>query len=38
MFGWLAQAADLDDAEMLRTFNCGIGLVVVAAQATKPTR
>ncbi|HVY42671.1 MAG TPA: phosphoribosylformylglycinamidine cyclo-ligase [Hyphomicrobiaceae bacterium] len=32
VFGWLAQAGNLDDAEMLRTFNCGIGMVVVAAK------
>jgi phosphoribosylformylglycinamidine cyclo-ligase len=33
VFGWLAEAGRLDDAEMLRTFNCGIGMVVVAAKA-----
>ena len=33
VFGWLQRAGRLDDAEMLRTFNCGIGLVLVAAQA-----
>jgi phosphoribosylformylglycinamidine cyclo-ligase len=33
VFGWLQRAANLDEAEMLRTFNCGIGLVVVAAKA-----
>jgi phosphoribosylformylglycinamidine cyclo-ligase len=32
VFGWLAQAGNLDDAEMLRTFNCGIGMAIVAAQ------
>jgi len=32
VFGWLRQVANLDDAEMLRTFNCGIGLVAVAAK------
>jgi phosphoribosylformylglycinamidine cyclo-ligase len=32
VFGWLASAGALDEAEMLRTFNCGIGLVVVAAR------
>jgi len=30
VFGWLADTGRLDDAEMLRTFNCGIGMVVVA--------
>jgi len=29
VFAWLKRAGHLDDDEMLRTFNCGIGLVVV---------
>ena len=33
VFGWLARAGSLDDAEMLRTFNCGIGMVIVAAKS-----
>ena len=33
VFGWLARAGRLDDAEMLRTFNCGIGMVIVADKA-----
>ena len=28
---WLQQAGDIDDAELLRTFNCGLGMVVVVA-------
>jgi phosphoribosylformylglycinamidine cyclo-ligase len=32
VFAWLQQASQLDDAAMLRTFNCGIGLVVVAGR------
>jgi phosphoribosylformylglycinamidine cyclo-ligase len=32
VFGWLATAGRLDDAEMLKTFNCGVGMVVVAAK------
>jgi phosphoribosylformylglycinamidine cyclo-ligase len=32
VFGWLQRAGNIDAAEMLRTFNCGIGLVVVAAK------
>ena len=32
VFGWLKRAGNLDEAEMLRTFNCGIGLVAVAAR------
>jgi phosphoribosylformylglycinamidine cyclo-ligase len=31
VFGWLRREGRLDDAEMLRTFNCGIGLVLVVA-------
>ncbi len=33
VFGWLAKAGRLDDAELLRTFNCGIGMIVVADKA-----
>ncbi|HUJ38883.1 MAG TPA: phosphoribosylformylglycinamidine cyclo-ligase [Hyphomicrobium sp.] len=33
VFGWLAKAGRLSDTEMLKTFNCGIGMVVVAAKA-----
>jgi phosphoribosylformylglycinamidine cyclo-ligase len=33
VFGWLARAGRLDDAELLRTFNCGIGMVIVADNA-----
>ena len=30
VFSWLAKVGQLDDAEMLRTFNCGIGMIIVA--------
>lgn len=30
VFRWLAQAGRIEASEMLRTFNCGIGFVVVA--------
>ena len=33
VFGWLARAGNLDEAEMLRTFNCGLGLVLVATKS-----
>ncbi len=29
VFGWLAQAGGLDEAELLKTFNAGIGMVLV---------
>jgi phosphoribosylformylglycinamidine cyclo-ligase len=32
VFGWLAQAAGIAPEEMLRTFNCGIGLVAMVAE------
>jgi phosphoribosylformylglycinamidine cyclo-ligase len=37
VFAWLKQEANLDDAEMLRTFNCGVGMIVVtsAKEATR---
>ena len=28
VFGWLQQAGNVDPKEMLRTFNCGIGMIV----------
>ncbi len=32
VFGWLMAEARLDQSEMLRTFNCGIGMVLVIAK------
>lgn len=29
LFDWMQQAGNIDEDEMLRTFNCGIGLVLV---------
>src|SRR5262245_16599363 len=34
VFRWLQAEAALDDAEMLRTFNCGVGMVIVAARTS----
>ncbi len=31
VFGWLARTADLPEAELLKTFNSGIGMIVVVA-------
>ncbi|MCB1488790.1 MAG: phosphoribosylformylglycinamidine cyclo-ligase, partial [Bauldia sp.] len=31
VFRWLAENGPLEEAEMLRTFNCGVGMVVIAA-------
>jgi phosphoribosylformylglycinamidine cyclo-ligase len=33
VFGWLQQAGNIEDTEMLRTFNCGIGMTVHVAAA-----
>ena len=30
-FGWLAEAGGVEPAEMLRTFNCGVGMALVVA-------
>ena len=30
VFGWLAKSAGIEAHEMLRTFNCGLGLIVIA--------
>jgi phosphoribosylformylglycinamidine cyclo-ligase len=31
VFRWLAATGNIVEAEMLRTFNCGIGMIVVTA-------
>ena len=33
VFGWLQQAGRIEESEMLRTFNCGIGFVLCVAPA-----
>ncbi|MEL6792434.1 MAG: phosphoribosylformylglycinamidine cyclo-ligase [Pseudomonadota bacterium] len=30
IFGWLAKEAGIEEREMLKTFNCGVGMIVVA--------
>ena len=37
VFGWLARTGGVAQPEMLRTFNCGIGMVVVVAPADVDT-
>jgi phosphoribosylformylglycinamidine cyclo-ligase len=32
VFGWLAATGGVSEAEMLRTFNCGIGMIAVVAR------
>lgn len=31
IFGWLSRVGGIDEREMLRTFNCGAGMILVAA-------
>ncbi len=31
VFSWLAKSAGIGEREMLRTFNCGIGMIAIAA-------
>ena len=38
VFKWLAQAGDIAQDEMLRTFNCGIGMIAVVAAEATPMR
>jgi phosphoribosylformylglycinamidine cyclo-ligase len=33
VFGWAARAGNIAETELLRTFNCGIGLAVICGQA-----
>lgn len=37
VFSWIAQTSGLDDDEMLRTFNCGIGMIIVATKVDAPS-
>jgi phosphoribosylformylglycinamidine cyclo-ligase len=32
VFGWLAKSAGIEEREMLRTFNCSIGLIAIASE------
>jgi phosphoribosylformylglycinamidine cyclo-ligase len=32
VFAWLARVAGSDEREMLRTFNCGVGMLAVVAE------
>jgi phosphoribosylformylglycinamidine cyclo-ligase len=36
VFGWLRDTGGIADAEMLKTFNCGIGMVAVVAPDQAP--
>ena len=36
VFDWLARAGGIEEAEMRRTFNCGLGFVLVVAVADAP--
>jgi phosphoribosylformylglycinamidine cyclo-ligase len=33
VFGWLQRTGNIAEREMLRTFNCGVGMIVIAAAA-----
>jgi phosphoribosylformylglycinamidine cyclo-ligase len=33
VFGWMRKAGRLDEENMLRTFNCGVGMIVIATEA-----
>jgi phosphoribosylformylglycinamidine cyclo-ligase len=32
VFGWLAKTAGIEEREMLRTFNCGLGMIAVVSE------
>lgn len=32
VFGWLAKTGGVETSEMMRTFNCGVGMVLVAGK------
>ncbi|HEX2020790.1 MAG TPA: phosphoribosylformylglycinamidine cyclo-ligase [Aurantimonas sp.] len=37
VFAWLSRTGNVAEAEMLRTFNCGIGMIVVVSEADAAT-
>ncbi|WP_206455057.1 phosphoribosylformylglycinamidine cyclo-ligase [Aurantimonas marina] len=37
VFGWLAKEGGIAELEMLRTFNCGVGMIVVVSEADAAT-
>jgi len=36
IFAWLQDVGGITDAEMRRTFNCGIGLILIVSQEAAP--
>ncbi|EJF90149.1 phosphoribosylformylglycinamidine cyclo-ligase [Bartonella melophagi] len=32
VFSWIAKQGEIQETEMLRTFNCGLGMVIIVAQ------
>ena len=32
VFKWLKKQGNIDDLEMMRTFNCGVGMILVIAE------
>ncbi len=36
VFDWLAKSGGIGEMEMLRTFNCGIGMVVIVSRTVAP--
>jgi phosphoribosylaminoimidazole synthetase len=37
VFNWMKKASGLDDTEMLRTFNCGVGMVLILDERSVST-
>ncbi len=37
IFQWICTEGDLDQSSMLRIFNCGIGMIVIASEKNVPT-
>ena len=37
IFQWISTVGDLDQLSMLRIFNCGIGMIVIASEKNVPT-